>query len=163
MPDYRSDDSIPEKRRIIEEAYGDTVPGSLLFHLGKTTRLTDDEKQMLNGTFFQDRQPGFGDEELHNSHGYTGSKMWPPHKEIKPFIVLRIRDATRMAYSLQIGGETCHLIQVTNGDNSKPLLNFLEIWGASPLDELVGDDSVPSDRQPAFAEYTVATSLVPSD
>jgi hypothetical protein len=169
--DYRSDESIPEKRKLIEEAYGDTVPDYLLFHLGRTTQLTDDDEELLNATFFDGRAPGFGDKELHRSNGFSGSYLRSPPRDFKPFVALRIRGATRMAYSIEIGGHTCHLIQVSNGDNSKPIINFLERWGPSPEDLRLGEgddsDSIPTPRDPwgsqtAFVENTVAIGVTPS-
>lgn len=171
-PDYRSDESIPEKQRLIEEAYGDQVPGYMLFHLGGSTSLSDAEEQMLNDTFFEGRTPGFGDKELHRSNAFSGSYLNHPPEDFQPFVTLRIRDARAMAYSIEIGGRTCHLIQVSNGDGTKPIINFLERWGPSPQDLRVGEGedpkSVPTPtdpwgRQTAFVENTVTFRVTPSD
>lgn len=134
--DWRDPNSTDEKRRLIEEHYGDIVPGYLLFHLGTITRLTDEEEQQLNDLFFDGRQPGFGDKEMHGSHGYTGSYLQhaPGQRELAPFIVLRIRDARKMHYAITLRGEERPLLQVTNGDSTKPIINFMERWGLSPQD-----------------------------
>jgi len=140
MPDYRTDDSVPEKRLVIEATYEDQVPGYLLFHMGEAGRPTDEEEQKLNDIFFNGENRGFGSKELHRSGAFTGSYLQRPDEDLQPFVVLRIRGASKMVYSFKIGDETCHLIQASNGDGSKPVINFLEMWGPSIEDKKKSDD-----------------------
>lgn len=157
MTDYRSPDSIPEKQRLVEELYGDEVPGYMLFHIGRTNRLSEAEEQMLNETFFDGRTPGFGDKEFHHSHAFTGSYLDHPSDELQPFVVLRIRGASRMAYFVEIGGMTCHLIQVEDTSGRRKV-NFMNLWGPSPqdavkiegCDDFVQTPSDPFGRPTAF-------------
>jgi hypothetical protein len=124
VPDYRSKDSINEKRRLVKIAFGDQVPEYLLFHLWNFSKLDEETMKMIVGLFFAGKMPGFGDVELHGSHAFTGSYLKPPPKSMGEFTVLRIRGATKMHYMLTIAGRECHLIQATNGDSSG-YVNFL--------------------------------------
>lgn len=133
MPDYRSQDSIPKKREMIEAAFGNHVPDYLLFHLWDISSLDGKTVGQVIGLFFEEKTPRFGDVELHCSHAFTDSYLKPSPGFMKEFTVLRIRGATKMRYMLEIAGHECHLIQAKNRDSDRRV-NFLDLWGLSPLD-----------------------------
>ncbi|MBI2473167.1 hypothetical protein HYV70_01265 [Candidatus Uhrbacteria bacterium] len=141
MFNWRETKSIPEKQRLVERHFGKKVPRYLFFAIKDTSPLTAKEKAHIEQLFGMTHS-FFSHSNHPNKKGLGSSLNLNTFPENPSSIrILRIRDGTRMHYSFEIKGQTCHLLQASADDDKG--VNFLDLWAR------VADDQAKRPQEPA--------------
>ncbi len=153
---WREKASIPEKKRLVEKQFGKKVPRYLFFGIEETSPLTVKEKTDIE-TFFGITHSFFSHPERHQKNLGSALNLNTIPENLSSIRVLCIRDGTRMHYSLEIRGQTWHLLQASEEDDKS--VNFLDLWTHTVDDQSKRPQESPTELTRIIIHAEEATQI----